>query len=398
MNLRSFASFSLISALASALACSAGGDGAGSQNKGSGNNGSGASSSTGAQPNLGGGSLGNGNQPSLGGGVGDNPLPKDPNDPRDVPVRPKLCDANGKCTCLRLALVGTLESAATAKDTQPFIDWLNANSDGTATVSMVTTKPEVNDAFLGMYDILVIANVNGWTFSADEKAAVEKWVKEMGGGIVTLTGFNSMPTEPAATSQLVDFAGMGYTGSGATDYTAPATGNTTPIYYRGGAVDLRNCLNLWSLMVDKEAANTTAIKFIPQAGALEKLTASLDYVGAYIGWPAKAPAGSTVIATDPVTSQNIAVAYEVDGKGRILSFGDEWIVFTNQWQPTGTFTDARMDAGNMCWQPAAGTDPGFFHSVRSLYQTKQFWYNAINWVAPPSECNFTITDDDVVVK
>jgi hypothetical protein len=394
MNLRFFASFAVISALTSVLACSAAGDG--SQTQGSGNNGSGASSSTGNQPSFGGSSVGTGNQPSLGGGINANPLPKDPNDPRDVPVRPKICDAAGKCTCLRLALVGTLESAAVAKDTQPFIDWLNTNSDGTATVTMVTTKPAINEAFLGMYDILVVANVNGWAFSADEKAAVEKWVKEMGGGIVTLTGFNSMATEPPATSQLVDFAGMGYTGSGEADWTAPHAGNVTPIHYNGGAVDLRNCLNLWSNAVDKEAANTTAIQFTPQTGALVDLTASLTYVGAYIGWPVKAPAGSTVLATDPMSGKNMAVAYEVDGKGRILSFGDEWIVFTNQWTPLGTFTDARMDANNMCWQ--ATPDPGFFHSVKSLYQTKQFWYNAINWVAPPSECNFTITDDDVVVK
>lgn len=191
---------------------------------------------------------------------------------------------------------------------------------------------------------------------------------------------------------------MGYMGTTSADYTAPTTGDQTPIYYNGGAVDLRNCLRLWSLDVDKQAAITTAIKFAPQTGALEKLTASLNYVGAYIGWSVKAPAGSTVVATDPASGKNIAVAYEVDGKGRIFSFGDEWVIFTNQWQPTGTFIDPRMEASNMCWQAESGTEPGFFHSARSLYQTKQFWYNAINWVAPPSECNFTIVDDDVVVK
>ena len=47
---------------------------------------------------------------------------------------------------------------------------------------------------------------------------------------------------------------------------------------------------------------------------------------------------------------------------------------------------------------ASGTAAGFFQSVETLYQTKQFWYNVINWVAPPNACNFTITDPDVVVK
>jgi hypothetical protein len=108
-----------------------------------------------------------------------------------------------------------------------------------------------------------------------------------------------------------------------------------------------------------------------------------------------APSGSTVIAKD-YKGKNMAVALEVDGKGRIFSWGDEWIILTNQWQPVGTFTDPAMDAAHPCWHPAEGTTPGFYHSVKSLYQTKQFWYNMINWVAPPSECNFTIDDPDVV--
>ena len=204
MNLRFVANLALFSAVASGLACSAGGDPSSKTNSSNTTNSSG------------------GNGPVLntgGSGVilntgGSAPLPMDPNDPRNVPVRPKLCDANGaNCTCLRLALVGTLDSSANAKDTKPFIDWLNGNSDGTAKVTMVNTKPTVDATFLGQYDILVIANVNGWTFSADEKAAVATWVREQGGGLVTLTGFVSTAAEPPATSQLVEFAGMGYAGT-----------------------------------------------------------------------------------------------------------------------------------------------------------------------------------------
>jgi hypothetical protein len=388
MKLRFLASSAIIAIVSSALGCSAGGTGSGSKNDD--NNGSGATSNTGDgnQPNLDptAGSLSLGN----GGGA---PLPLDPNDPRGTP-RPKICDASGNCTCLRLALLGTLDSAADAKDTQPFIDWLNGNSDGTATVTMESTKPTINAEWLSQYDILVVANVNGWTFSADEKAAVESWVKEQVGGIITLTGFVSTAGEETATSQLVDFAGMGYEAT----TTAPAAGQSTPVYYKGGTTDLKNCLNMWNGADDSQAAITTSVRFTAQTGTLEKLTDSLDYVGAFIGWSVKAPAGSTVIATDPVSSQNMAVALEVDGKGRIFSFGDEWVIFANQWQPRGTVTNMQMDMYNPCWVAPSGTEPGFFHSTRTLYQTKQFWYDAINWVAPPSECNFTIVDDDVVVK
>ncbi len=405
MKLRFFAALTLVSSLVSALGCSAGADGTGSPNKpGTGSNGSGATSSLGGSGPS--GPLDMGGALSLGGGdpVGG---PKDPNDPRDVPVRTKTCDATGTvCTCLRLGLLGTLETAATQKDTKPFIDWLNGNSGGSAVVTMVATKPAIDATFLANYDILLVANVNTWTFSAEEKAAVETWVKVGGGGIITLTGFASTVAEVAATSQLVDFAGMGYTGA---NPAAPPTGDwavpgdkVTPmpaITYKGGTTDFRNCLNLYSVEIDRQAAITTPIKFTPQTGTLEKLTASLDQVGGYIGWPVKAPAGATVIATDPVSGKPIAVAYEVDGKGRIFSFGDEWVILANQWQPSGTFTGStQMDANNPCWLPASGTEPAGFASTRTLYQTKQFWYDVINWVAPPAECNFTIEDPDVVVK
>jgi len=394
MKLRSVASLAVCAALASMLACSASGNPPGSKNNpGSGATGTGATSSTGN---------GTAGTIDLGPGTGTGATGtgmKDPNDMRDVPVRTKTCDASGdNCTCLRLALVGSLDSLANAKDTQPFIDWLNGNSGGTAKVTMESTKPPALDAtWLAKYDILVIANVNGWSFSADEKAAVEKWVRESGGGIVTLTGFTSMATESAATSQLVSFAGMGYSGTAMAEVTAPANGNTTPIHYKGGAADMRNCMNLWSLDTDKEASNTTPIQFQPQTGQLEKLTSSLDLVGAYIGWPVNTPAGATVVATDLMTKKPMGVALEFEGKGRIFSFGDEWVVFANQWAPMGTFIDPRMDASNPCWQPASGADPGFFQSTRTLYQTKQFWYNVINWVAPPNECSFTIDDPDVVI-
>jgi hypothetical protein len=390
MNLRFVANLALVSAVASGVACSASGDPSSKNNT---TQATGASS-TGAQPPL---NTGGSVMLNTGGAAA---LPMDPNDPRNVPVRARSCDANGVCTCLRLALVGSLDSSANTKDTQPFIDWLNGKSGGTATVTMVKDKPTVDATFLGMYDILVLANVNTWKFSADEKAAVQAWVAQ-GGGIVTLTGFASNATEAADTSQLVDFAGMGYTGTTMTEWTAPKLPEgqvpASPIYYKGGSVDMRNCLFRRTSMIDKDAGNTWAVKFAPQAAPLDKLTLSLDYVGAYIGWPVKAPAGSTVLATDPSTKANMAVALEVEGKGRIVSFGDEWVVLANLWQPVSDFVGPG-GAGDMCYVAPVGTEPATYHSVKTLYQSKQFWYDVINWVAPPSECNFTIEDPDVVVK
>ncbi|HYP76978.1 MAG TPA: hypothetical protein VER12_13515 [Polyangiaceae bacterium] len=320
----------------------------------------------------------------------------DPNDKRDIPMREKACDAAGNCTCLRLAMLGTLTSAANDPDTTAFTTWLSEKSDGTAVATNIPTKPTIDAGFLASYDILLVANVNGWMISASEKAAVEKWVSE-GGGIITLTGFTSNATEAAATSQLISFAGLSYTGTSEAQWAAPKSGEQQPVYYKGGNVDLKLCMN-WDGVVSNAAKPfiTTPIKFPPQTGSLAKLTANLDYTGAFIGWPIMAPADATVIAKDPVTGGNMAVAKEVNGKGRIFAFGDEWVTFTSLWQQSGMPVPPQKDAGNKCWVPDATLpEGGFFHSVGTLYQTKQFWYNAINWVAPPNQC-FTLKDPDVI--
>jgi hypothetical protein len=380
-TLRVISTAALLS-LGGLAACSAAGDGESSLSQ----NGTGGSSS-----GTGGGGSDVEPPPDIDFNPPDQPGTRDPNDQRNVPVRKKTCDAAGEnCTCLRLALLGTLDSAANAKDTKPFIDWLNGNSGGTATVTMVNTKPTLDEAFLSQYDILLVANVNGWTFSAAEVAAVQSWSLKGGGGIVALTGFVSTAGEPAATSQLMQFAGV--------SFTSPQTANGgqgKPVYYKGGSTDLKQCL-AWSGSSD--AIITSPIKFTAQTGSLEKLTSNLNYVGAFVGWNVVAPAGATVVATDPVTGKNMAVATEVSGAGRVFAFGDEWVIFANQWEPAGKPNNQQQDQYNPCWVAASGDEPSFFHSVQTLYQTKQFWYNVINWVAPPNECNFVIKDDDVVIR
>jgi hypothetical protein len=313
----------------------------------------------------------------------------DPSDTRDVPLRKKMCDANGQCTCLRLALVGSLDSAANNKDTQPFVDWLNGHTDGTATVTMISTKPTIDDAFLAGYDILLVANVNAWTFSAGEKAAVERWVRSSGGGVMAVTGFTSTDAEPAASNQLIDFSGL--------HFQPPKTavnGQNQPVFYKGGTVNLKNCL-AWTKSSD--AIITTPIKFQPEMGSLAKLTFGLDYVGAFEGWSLATPAGATVVATDPVSGASIAAAIELNAKGRVFAFGDEWVILANQWVPQGDPPNRQMDQYNICWVAPTASAPAFFQSVQTLYQTKQFWYDAINWVAPPNECNFTVSDPDVSI-
>ena len=380
MTLRFSSLLIVASSVAAALGCSAG-------------------APAGSTTSRGGG--GTGNTPG-GGGTGNTIITdtgmKDPMDTRDLPVRKKVCDAAGTtCTCLRLALLGTLDSKADETNTQPFVDWLNGSSGGTATVTMISTKPSVDKAFLAQYDILLIANVNTWVFSAAEQAAVADWAKTTGGGIISLTGFTSGASEPAATSQLIKFSGITY-GNTTTAPNDTLQAQHAPVYYKGGSVDLKDCFQWQPAPTANKADITAPIHFTPQTGQLEKLTASLDYVGAFYGWNVVAPSGAMVMGTDPVSNSPMAVAYEVMGTGRIFAWGDEWVIFKNQWVKSGTPSNMQMDSGNKCWVPASGGTSGFFQSVETLYQTKQFWYDVINWVAPPNECNFIVNDPDVVVK
>src|SRR5262249_6440577 len=145
-------------------------------------------------------------------------------------------------------------------------------------------KPTLDDAWLAKYDVLVVANVNGWVFSADEKAAVDRWSHDTGGGIVALTGFGSTDTEPADTSQLIEFAGMSFVGPTKT----AENGQSVPVYYGSDTTtDLKNCL-AWTGSSD--AIITTPISFPQLEAKFQRLTFSLSYVGAFIGWGVEASA------------------------------------------------------------------------------------------------------------
>jgi hypothetical protein len=193
---------------------------------------------------------------------------------------------------------------------------------------------------------------------------------------------------------------MGYT---STETAPEGPSQNQPLYYQGDTTkNVKQCLHWNGVVGDPQI--TDPIQFTPQTGQLEKLTFELRYVGAFKGYGVKAPAGSTVVATDPLSSQNMAVAVEVDGTGRIFSWGDEWVILANQWEPpAGAVPDnQQQDQYNVCWIPGGGTCPpdaytACFLSAATLYQTKQFWYDAIKWVAPPNECDFKIEDKYVVI-
>jgi hypothetical protein len=375
MKTRTFVLPSFVVAIA---ACSAS---SGPENPGSvGGNG------TGSTRNVGTGGTGNLVLNELG-GTGQ----LDPNDTRPFEPREWECDDPNDpstCTCLRVALIGTLDSEANNKDTGPFVEWLEGKSGGTATVTRVEQKPTLTADWLNQYDVVISANINEWAFTPDEQAALENWVRTTAGGVLSLTGFESTTEEPGKTSQLISWAGVTYNA-----IRTAEGGQGEPVYYKDGTTDLKNCL-AWTQ--SSEAIITTPIKFPDLTGTMEKLSYELDYVGAYIGYGVDAPPEALVVSADPVSGANMVVAHQVGETGRILAFGDEWIIFANQWEPAGDPPNQQRDEYNICYVMPENQTGFEFHSVQSLYQTKQFWYNAISWVAPPNKC-FTIDDPEVII-
>jgi len=82
--------------------------------------------------------------------------------------------------CIKLATWGALGTygAVPGMDGQDAITaWLNENSTGEA--EYFATKPALTADVLATYQVIILQNLNGWTFTADEKAAFEAWCEQV---------------------------------------------------------------------------------------------------------------------------------------------------------------------------------------------------------------------------
>ena len=273
------------------------------------------------------------------------------------------CEAGTNCVCppFNVAVIGKPGKWGANQGGDPdtaLQEWLASNSSGTAKVTNIPdhASPLTAD-FLARFNVIILASLsqdsNGgpwWTFTAEESTAFREWV-EMGGGVITLTGYAGSSEEATATNQLIGFSGVQYNKDDAfADCPDWATCNCTKSYI----------LSTWN-RTDSEIAN---------------LSNNVTYIGFEHGRSITAPEGAHVAATVSSSDgiKNVLVGKKV-GKGRVLAFGDEWITYTSQW--TG--------AGN----PKA-SDPsckGFL--PQDKYQTAQLWFNMIKWASPNALC-FTI--------
>lgn len=268
-----------------------------------------------------------------------------------------VCDDAG-CSCVRIASIGKPGHFGIAgDDTTAFTDWLNSKSN--AAVDMYTDQPALTAAFLSSYDVIILQWLTDsnsgpyWTFSSDEISALQSWV-EGGGGLITLSGYDSNSQEVVPLNQLLSFTDISYN----TDSVLSTCPASLDCYCWGNSVPLSG----W---------------------AAEPIGANVTQVGAFDGRSINA-GSATVDCSDP--SGPIYAVHESVGQGRIFSYTDEWITYSSQWLGTAPANNNSMytDPNNPC----------FDKSAAEVFQVPQFWFNALSWVSGKS-C-FTISDPGIV--
>lgn len=279
------------------------------------------------------------------------------------------CDDAGNCTSCTLSIASIGNPAhygangLGSDSTQAFTDWLNAES-ANASVDIYTTHPTLTADFLKTYNVLIIQWLKDsdssppWTFADDEVAALEGWVNA-GGGLITLTGYDSNANEVEPVNRLLSFTDMSYDETSDT-YAACPSG--LECYCWGNSVPMGPWVN-------------------------NPIGANVKQVGAFHG-RAILPGSATVDCSD--STPRPSAAHEDYGNGHVFAFGDEWITYTSQWS-SASQTNAQSiytDINNPCYHQSAS----------DVFQVAQLWYNAIGWAALATGCQFDLKPDVPIIR
>jgi hypothetical protein len=223
---------------------------------------------------------------------------------------------DGFCDCLNISVLGQTGWQPTAD----FEAWLQAQGSS-VTRTTLDTLEVITDDFLAPYQVVILDRITR-EFSANEAAALGKFVGQDGRGMITLIGYNfdnnnPQPERERANTALAPF-GLAYQGDylqvlglPTFDQTHEVSMGITDVNYAGGME-----------MIDTGALGTSAVF-------------------------------ATVTTSGGTFDGGMAHQTPDDG-GRIIVWGDEWITFDTDW---------------------AG-----FADVES------FWAHMLTWVSPQDFC------------
>jgi hypothetical protein len=221
-------------------------------------------------------------------------------------------DGDGVCDCLRIATLGFPGGWGTGY----FIsNWLEPLAPQ-ARVDSLEGEVLTPEALAG-YDVIFALNASpnaiGRSYTADEARALVAWVKD-GGGLMTVIGFSDDANEVANVNLLL--AGF-------------------DLHYEPSAIFISS--STLSVPVNEFAAHP--------------ITAGVTAVGMDNGYEPRGT-GTVYAKKDQV---NIGIAQEF-GKGHVDVWGDEWIMYANEWRE------------------------------RAEYGVPRFWLNTIQWLTPSAVC------------
>lgn len=262
-------------------------------------------------------------------------------------------------TPLGIAIIGGPGRWGKGSDTE-FPDWLRSSSAGSAKVDNYPARATITAEFLSPYSVVVLAALADdsnqgpfWSFDATERTALKDWVETTGGGLIALSGYSKNAAEIVPTNQLLAFTGISYL----SDVTQ---GNPT------ADSTLASCAEA-SPIADWYATNPTT----------EGLRRGVNWIGIDSGRSIQDPQNDSSLALALGNGAASALVWRLCGRGRVLAFTDEWITYVSLWNGSAN--------ANTTNPQCAG------HLPQDLYQTPQFWYNMIRWVAPTAAC-FKIVD------
>jgi hypothetical protein len=283
------------------------------------------------------------------------------------------CDDAGNCTLCQPVRILSLGQPAkygagsgSTDNTKAFQDFMNSNTGGTATMTMVTKSSTIKGLNLDQYDVVILQALEDseytglWSFTSDDSAALRDWVSK-GGALITMSGYGGNPTEVNPLNQLLGNGADNWSGI---SYNTDDTFNSCPnnlcyCAYSSVAFDgwQTSCAACAAITVNHDKS-------------------TLGKVGVFHGRSINCTGSDCqVFAKDP-TYGIVGVAKTI-GSGRVVAWGDEWVTYTSQWGLAADTSQSAYDDPNKSPQ-CVGQTP------YQSYVVPQFWYNVFRWAAQTS--------------